>query len=990
MADMVTSPDDQEEFVILDEIGDFDALPALDEAGQDYLRGQGITSPETWSAFRLGTPAPAVLARLGLTGRKAPGAGGVSIPTWQPETPDRMAGLVRLTPGQHRHRFASVPAGIGGPITVATAPRVVLANNPLLALWLHQCGVEDVALVEEMGVLPPLAAWLRSRTLICAAHNQNDLQAMESGLAALGITATGVVLPMKRSHISPESRAVLGLPLVADVPDATEPKPTLSALILSQLHAYARSRLAAGEARQVLIDLELDHPDLLAAYNVGYLPPDYRDALPREAQRALVGQRCGNSLMFPATDSAGTIVDALIVRVHAPSQPSPSLWPEPRGLLAPALITGHPDLIVTDTVVWLGRLFRQGYRNVLLLRGIQDARRQAAELQRCGVKNVTLRVRHGVDSWTGIFQACGLRVTVIREPVTSATMAATIPGAAQRTSVLDIVRSLSPGKPSATAAPVTASDVATAEAVTPAVVEVRSAAQADALVCLESDSTSGELLFQAGPLIYAVPRREDGTSKRQVTIRCGGKAPHSTLDLAQPMQCKRWAGSVSGSLGHHEDVIAGHLIALWPAVLAREEADEMAPAVTVSAEERAVGHSLLDAPDLMQRVLADLAALGWLGEEKAKQVLYLSAISRLLSQPVWAVYQASTGAAPWQGVGCIVALTPPEAVTIFHRLTDSALTHADRVSLRHRLLVVDQAETLRPEGALALRVLHERGGIGWATAAPMAGGGTGETRGPVSVLAAAAASLDLRCRDAFLTVTVDETPGQTAAILADQRRRLAAGLTPRDASAHIIMRHHAAQRLLERLPVRVPFADRLIFPASHLRHRDEQSQFLRLIAASALLHQRQRPREAGVVLATEEDFNAVVACTAGLLGTEAESISTAARRLLSALFERKLTTFTMADLRGAFPEWTPYAYKAALLDLLDFGYIDSPNGGRGRLRPYRLVANAADMPAMLGGIRLRPAAAPSLSADDVAPSVGELAKVGDTGIANFAPRLTGS
>lgn len=147
---------------------------------------------------------------------------------------------------------------------------------------------------------------------------------------------------------------------------------------------------------------------------------------------------------------------------------------------------------------------------------------------------------------------------------------------------------------------------------------------------------------------------------------------------------------------------------------------------------------MLLAPDLLARIAGDLTALGWIGEERAKSIMYLTGISRLLPSPLWSVYRSSAGAAPWQGTALIAALTPPEERVIFHRLTDAAIRQQGSEKLHHRLVVVDQAESLRPEAALALRVLKERGGIGWATLATDA---VGEARGPVAVLAAAAADL---------------------------------------------------------------------------------------------------------------------------------------------------------------------------------------------------------------------------------------------------------
>ena len=55
-------------------------------------------------------------------------------------------------------------------------------------------------------------------------------------------------------------------------------------------------------------------------------------------------------------------------------------------------------------------------------------------------------------------------------------------------------------------------------------------------------------------------------------------------------------------------------------------------------------------------------------------------------------------------------------------------------------------------------------------------------------------------------------------------------------------RHQHAQRLLEPLPVVMPLAGQLTFRTDQTRYRRDHAKYLSLIAASALLHQYQRPR----------------------------------------------------------------------------------------------------------------------------------------------------
>ena len=72
--------------------------------------------------------------------------------------------------------------------------------------------------------------------------------------------------------------------------------------------------------------------------------------------------------------------------------------------------------------------------------------------------------------------------------------------------------------------------------------------------------------------------------------------------------------------------------------------------------------------------------------------------------------------------------------------------------------------------------------------------------------------------------------------------------------------HQNAQRLLEPLPVVIPYAELLTFPSSWLRTRRDNLRLLNLIEAVAFLHQHQRPHEtlgeSGVeyIEATVEDY----------------------------------------------------------------------------------------------------------------------------------------
>jgi hypothetical protein len=640
----------------------------------------------------------------------------------------------------------------------------------------------------------------------------------------------------------------------------------------------------------------------------------------------LMGYRCGRSLVLPALDAAGAVVDLCIVKGDPGSPHVDGMWSEPRGMLAPELIAGQSTITVTDCLTWLVRLFGHGHRDVLFLRGLDDARFNAGRIAAAGVQTVVVRCYRQAEAYAAVFQAAGLRVSIDANAVDEAgpRVVPVVPAAA-----------VEPGEP----APVVATD---------------------ALTFVEVEPDGQVAICQAGPIRYAITLRDDGNTCRKVIIRAHGKSCQHDLDLAVQAQRERTAKNAAQQVGLPASVISAHLVGLLGIVQEHEAARDRGPSVAVAAADQAAAERFLAAPDLLGLVADDLTALGWIGEAKTKHLLYLTAISRLLPQPVWAVYQAGAGAAPWAGVDAIAALTPPEDVVVLHRLSSAAVKQTDH---RHRLLVVDQAESLRPDAALTLRVIKERG--------------------TVAVLAAAAGPLDLRCRDSFLTVSVDESPEQTEQILAEQRHQQGAHHVP--ATAAIISRHQAAQRLLERLPVVIPFADRIVFPANRVRHRDEQRWFLHLIAAAALLHQRQRRREGGAVVASELDFVIVQRVTSGLIGIAGRSLGTAAERLLQTLWSRGLTDFTLPDLAGVFPDWTRWVFRAALQDLCDFGHVTSTTerlrGGRGQRRTFALAGRHQQTSA---DIHLRPvgAALPS--------ETGKLAETGGGNSASLSLGRTGT
>lgn len=113
---------------------------------------------------------------------------------------------------------------------------------------------------------------------------------------------------------------------------------------------------------------------------------------------------------------------------------------------------------------------------------------------------------------------------------------------------------------------------------------------------------------------------------------------------------------------------------------------------------------------------------------------------------------------------------------------------------------------------------------------------------------------------------MDESPEQTRRIHERMSLlRTERGLQQRAEANAIARRHWNAQRLLEPLPVVIPYAGKLTFPSAWLRTRRDYARFLNLIEVSAFLHQHQRDRRGGAIVAALADYTVAYSLAAEVL-----------------------------------------------------------------------------------------------------------------------------
>lgn len=274
-------------------------------------------------------------------------------------------------------------------------------------------------------------------------------------------------------------------------------------------------------------------------------------------------------------------------------------------------------------------------------------------------------------------------------------------------------------------------------------------------------------------------------------------------------------------------------------------------------EDWAVCADLALADSILDRVANALDEAMVVGERRAKQLLYLILVTRLLDRPVSAAVKGPSAAGKSFLVERVLNLFPADSYHALTAMSEKALAYS-RIPLQHRFLVLFEAAGLQGEFASYLvRSLLSEGRVRYETVERTGKGLQPkliEREGPTGFLTTTTAvRLHPENETRMLSVPVADTPAQTAAIL----RALAE--PPRQVDTEPF---HALQRWLETgaRAVAIPYARPLAaaIPPVAVRLRRDFGTVLALIRAHGLLHRATRERNANdEIVATLDDYAAV-------------------------------------------------------------------------------------------------------------------------------------
>ena len=391
------------------------------------------------------------------------------------------------------------------------------------------------------------------------------------------------------------------------------------------------------------------------------------------------------------------------------------------------------------------------------------------------------------------------------------------------------------------------------------------------------------------------------------------------------------------------------------------KADEPQGPPPMSETERAEALRLLRSKDLLGRLSADLETVGYVGEERNKQLAYLIATSRKLDKPLSAIIRSESGAGKSYLMECVAELMPGEDVQYFSRLTPQSLYYMGENELVHKLLIVDERDGSE-EAEYPIRTLQTRRKL--TLAVPMKDATSGkikttmlEINGPIAYMES---STQLRINPENLNrcfeIFLDESEKQTERIYALQKRaHTPEGWKVDERRVATVCRHRNAQRLLAPVRVSIPYTAILRFPASWTRGRRDHQRLLHLIEAVAFLHQAQREKqqaEDGVdyIEATVDDYacaydlaRAAFAQALADMPRSARQVLSQIRAMVAEVCERMSLSqrdygFRRRDVRehSRLPD---HQIKRSMRVLEDLEYVHVRRGGRGGSFIYHLAAD---------------------------------------------------
>lgn len=743
-----------------------------------------------------------------------------------------------------------------------------------------------------------------------------------------------------------------------------EPAPIAPSVLAKVVDHYHEAFCEREDAQQYLIERGLTDPDLLRALKVGYADGSLLELVPKQGElrdqlvalgvitaegRELLGGCIVVPIPDPITGEWTSLYGRGIRTKRHCYLPGPL-----RGVINYQAVRSSTEVVLAESIFDALSFHQAGIGVAIPLYGVNGFTPDHLDaLKRERVERVILALdnddtgRRAAASLRDKLQAAGLEVRIATFPerfkdANELLVSCNGNAGAVFRSMLDDAEP----KPVRAASPAT----------------VSSLKREDGTVVRDG----AELVLERGLTTYRARTYKAIAGRLRATIRATkGTAFHvDTVDLYASRSRSEFARRAAKTLGIDEPAVDAALLALLVEAeqVTTDDEHEAAPPIVMTAADRAEALEYLRRPDLLDQAARDIDDVGFVGENTNKRLLYLVAVSRKLADPLSAIVLSQSGAGKSGITEVIERLTPPEDVVLLTRLTPQSLYYVAPGFLDQKLVIVEERHGSM-EADYSIRVLQSRKKL--IAAAPVKDPATGNLRTKVFTVEARAAFIEATTATAVnhenatrcFELSMDESVEQTRRIHERQRlMKTEAGLQLRLQAEAITRRHWNAQRLLEPVPVVIPYADQLTFPASWMRTRRDHARFLNLIEVSAFLHQHQRERRGDVVVASVADYEVAYDLAAQLLTETLSDVKRPLRDAYDRIRELSLKRdepVSRREIREALqvPDSTVRRWLGELVELEYLAVSEQGQRGAGKTTRYRVLEREAGTVVLDGLLR---------------------------------------
>jgi DNA primase len=646
-----------------------------------------------------------------------------------------------------------------------------------------------------------------------------------------------------RTHTGPMPANGKGTPRRMDRASAAAQVSSEHRFILDDVAArYASNLLSHTEARAYLVSRGLDRAEIIRDFKLGYCAGTLADSLGSEQKEALTAlgllkasgtEHFKDCIVVPLFDGQEHVAGFYGRRITASSAPAHLYLPGPhRGLVNRAAARVYrEELILTESVIDAFSLVALGIPGVLPCYGVNGFTEEHAKLLHDErVKTLVIGFdtddagRNAADALAERLIAEGFAVKLVSPP-TGKDWNEALTGGLAREALQELVAKAQKRLPKLESTP-----------------------------SFQVTRQGQRYIFENPALRYRLLGvRPTFVSTLRVNIRaeCASASYLDNVDLYSARSRALFSAAAAHVLSLEAPRVEKDLLFIVDHLEAERDRELLrqgsAEKHELTESERRAGMELLQSADLFQHITEDLSALGYVGEELNKQLLYLAASSRKMADPISVVILSQSASGKSLLVESVRRLMPPEEVVAVSSLSDQALNYIGEGGLLHKFLILGEAVHSEVVEHQIREMLSSRE-LSRLVATKDTKTGELSSRTVRSRVVVAAVMSSTRnemnaenASRAFL-VNADESREQTRRIHEAQRAKYSLERHSRERSLvpRIIEAHHAAQRLLKARVIVNPFASKLVFPDALMRSRRDHERFVDLIAAVCFLRQFQK------------------------------------------------------------------------------------------------------------------------------------------------------